>query len=224
MFARFRQSRNRLQVSIVETRRVAGKVRHEHIASLGSIASPPSVADRIAFWAKLHELLSRLSNRLTAEVQGKILGSVHARIPLPTPDEQRALQLENAAADQRTWATFAEMFDEKVAGQQKLRAAVERAMDADQSSAARAKAALATAEERLARLTKGGTVVGGFAKSLDSEAILRNAGWTKAEIEHCLRTAALSEAELKEFLQGVMARHERADRAAVRRILARRRS
>jgi hypothetical protein len=43
MFARFRQSRHRLQVSLVETRRNRGKVQHEHVASLGSIKVPLSV-------------------------------------------------------------------------------------------------------------------------------------------------------------------------------------
>jgi hypothetical protein len=41
MFVRFRGSPNRLQISIVETRRLNGRVRHEHIASLGSIERPP---------------------------------------------------------------------------------------------------------------------------------------------------------------------------------------
>jgi hypothetical protein len=48
MFTRFRQTRHRLQVSLVETRRLNGKVRHEHVASLGSIETPPSVPERIA--------------------------------------------------------------------------------------------------------------------------------------------------------------------------------
>jgi hypothetical protein len=62
MFVRFRQTEHRLQVSLAETCRVDGKVRHEHIASLGSIARSPSVADRMAFWSRLHERLAKLSN------------------------------------------------------------------------------------------------------------------------------------------------------------------
>jgi hypothetical protein len=34
MFVRYRQTQSRLQASLVETRRINGKVRHEHIASL----------------------------------------------------------------------------------------------------------------------------------------------------------------------------------------------
>jgi hypothetical protein len=98
MFARFRQTPYRLQISLVETRLVDGKVRHEHVASLGAIILTPSVADRVAFWARLHDRITNLSNRIGPEAQGRILGEIHARVPMVTPDELRALQLENAAA------------------------------------------------------------------------------------------------------------------------------
>jgi hypothetical protein len=79
MFVRFRQSGHRLQTSLIENPRVDGKVRHEHIASLGSITLPPSVAERITFWQRLHGRLAKLSNRVTTEDQGKVLGAVHAK-------------------------------------------------------------------------------------------------------------------------------------------------
>jgi hypothetical protein len=66
---------------------------------LGSIEMPPSVAARIEFWRGLHERLDQLSNRFDAETRGKVMGAVHARVPMVTPDEQRALQLENAKGD-----------------------------------------------------------------------------------------------------------------------------
>lgn len=49
MFVRFREAGRRLQVSLVETRRHGGKVRHEHVAMLGSVELPATVADRLAF-------------------------------------------------------------------------------------------------------------------------------------------------------------------------------
>jgi hypothetical protein len=61
MFVRFRQTKTRLQASLIETRRIGGKVRHEHIASLGSVPTLPSVADRIVFWQRLHERLANLA-------------------------------------------------------------------------------------------------------------------------------------------------------------------
>jgi hypothetical protein len=42
MFVRFRQTKHRLQVSLVGTRRDGGKVRQEHIAQLGSVEIPPT--------------------------------------------------------------------------------------------------------------------------------------------------------------------------------------
>lgn len=43
MFVRFRSSSRRLQVSLVETRRIDGKVRHEHVASFGSVIEPQTL-------------------------------------------------------------------------------------------------------------------------------------------------------------------------------------
>jgi hypothetical protein len=79
MFVRFRQTLSSLQVSLVETRRIDGKVRHEHVAGLGSIVEPMTVADRVAFWSALYQRLAKLSNRIDAEAHAKVLGSVHAR-------------------------------------------------------------------------------------------------------------------------------------------------
>ena len=64
MFTRFRQNGRRLQVSLVETRQVKAKVRHEHIANLGLIDTPVTIAGRFVFWQRLHERLGRLDKRL----------------------------------------------------------------------------------------------------------------------------------------------------------------
>ena len=55
----------------MQTRRVDGKVRSEHIASLGSVDADVSVRARIAFWAKLPERLARLANRVGPDEHGK---------------------------------------------------------------------------------------------------------------------------------------------------------
>jgi hypothetical protein len=93
MFVRFRVTKNfretktRLRVSLVETRRIeGGKVRHVHLASLGSVPMPPEIDDRLVFWKRLHGRLGDLANRLDDEKQAKVLGEVHARIPM-VPDE-----------------------------------------------------------------------------------------------------------------------------------------
>ena len=90
MFVHFRETPYGLAMSLVETGRENGKVRHEHVASLGSIETPPSVAARIEFWRDLHERLAQLSHRLDAERRGKVMVAVHARVPMVTPEEQRA--------------------------------------------------------------------------------------------------------------------------------------
>jgi hypothetical protein len=47
VWARLR--RRRLQISLIDTRRVDGKVRQEHIALLGSVPPAMTPADRLAF-------------------------------------------------------------------------------------------------------------------------------------------------------------------------------
>jgi len=85
MFVRFREPHNRLQVSLIETRRIAGRVRHEHVASLGTIDISLSVRARVAFWEALHERQRKLHNRLHGAAYAKVLGAVHSRIPWSRP-------------------------------------------------------------------------------------------------------------------------------------------
>jgi hypothetical protein len=87
MFVRFRAGRRRLALSLVETTRIDGGVRHDHIASLGSVDSPPTLRGRIAFWARLNGRLTALGNRLGPDDQTKIMDAIHARIPIPTIDD-----------------------------------------------------------------------------------------------------------------------------------------
>ena len=93
MLVRFRQTAAGLQCSLVETRRIDGKVRYEQVASLGSVPASPSVADRLAFWRRVYEQLAELANRIDAETQGQIISAVHSRVPIVTPNEQRALRV-----------------------------------------------------------------------------------------------------------------------------------
>jgi hypothetical protein len=120
MFARFRRVEShlqtRVQVSIVESRRVDGKVHPKHIGALGSVGDPTTIAERVAFWGQLHRRIAALSNRIGGDDQAKIIGSIHARIPMVTIDEQRALQRENAEADERLWADLQCMNAEQAEG------------------------------------------------------------------------------------------------------------
>src|ERR1700681_2586525 len=151
MFVRFRQSRLRLQVSLLETRRINGKVRNEHVASLGSVEMPATAASRLAFWARLHDRLAKLSNRLDATAQGKILGDVHARIPMVTLDEQRALQLENAEADEKWWTGLQDIGQSQVSGHKELVATAEQAIASGEAEIAKATAKVVAAKNRVER-------------------------------------------------------------------------
>jgi hypothetical protein len=62
--------RHRLEVSIVETRREDGKVKHRHIASLGSIiADNTTLQEREIFWLECEARLVRLANRLGPDLE-----------------------------------------------------------------------------------------------------------------------------------------------------------
>src|SRR5271170_4198284 len=88
MFVRFRQVAGRLQLSVVQTRDLDGKVRRLHVASLGSIATPPSISDRVVFWRRLRERLAKLSDRIDPETQERLISEVEALVPQPSADEQ----------------------------------------------------------------------------------------------------------------------------------------
>jgi hypothetical protein len=93
MLVRFRQTAAGLQCSLVETHRIDGAVRYEQVASLGSVPASPSVSDRTGFWRRVYETLAELGNRIDAETQGKIISAIHSRVPIVTPNEQRALRV-----------------------------------------------------------------------------------------------------------------------------------
>jgi hypothetical protein len=82
MHVRARLHRRRIQISLVDTRRVEGKVRQEHIASLGSVPPEMTPADRLAFWTQVHPRLARLDNRLDQAALAKIMGELHSKVPM----------------------------------------------------------------------------------------------------------------------------------------------
>jgi hypothetical protein len=151
MFVRFRTTTSKLQVSLIATRRSAGKVRHEHIASLGSaaIASPPS--DRIVFWTRLRARLARLADRLDAEAQSAILAAVHARIPMPTQDEHHAEQLARARADAMFWETLHGLHTARIEDGRALQAHGKLMIAEGEAEARKVTEMLAASRARLAR-------------------------------------------------------------------------
>ena len=74
-------------IRLVETRCIDGKAQSEHMASLGSCRVPPTVADRVTFWSRAHSCLSRLQNRIDEDTRATLLGELHRRVPMVTPEE-----------------------------------------------------------------------------------------------------------------------------------------
>lgn len=207
MFVRFRETTRRLQVSLVETRRYDGKVHQEHVAGLGSVARPPSVADRIAFWERLHQRLSQLSNRIDGEAHAQIMGSVHARIPMVIPDEVRALQLEKAEAVERQWSALQVMAQERLAGHKELQVMIDREIAQDEIAIPDLNSNVTRARDRIARLKAGESVAG-----IDKPLTPAEMGFSRAQIRHMMHLAEIGDAGFEEFLAEVRKRKQKVER------------
>jgi hypothetical protein len=198
MFVRFRQQGRRLQASLTQTRRVSGKMRSEHIASLGSVDAEVSVRERLAFWAKLPERLARLGNRVGPDDQAKVYAALHARIPMVTPDEQRTVQEENAKGDERFWEAMRDMGIASVEEHRALIARAETKIAEQQPKAADAGERAQAAKDRLERIRRGESVPGGLGKPFDVRAALKAEGFTERDLRRTRLLASLTEAEMKQ--------------------------
>ena len=193
MFVRFRQTARRLQVSLTATRWDSGKVRHEHVAGLGSVPIAPTAADRIAFWTKLHQRLDALSNRVDAAQRGAILTAIHARIPMPTLDDQQAVQVERAQMDVRFWETLAGMSAEQIEGQKGLLATAQRAVAEGEPLAADTAAKAQAAKDRLARAETGRGRCRHRGQPMTRKDMRKITGMSEAEMQHAERLARVGE-------------------------------
>jgi hypothetical protein len=201
MFVRFRQQGRRLQASLMHTRRVAGKMQSEHIASLGTVDADVSVRERLAFWAKLPERLAQLGNRVGPDDQPKIYSALHARIPMVTPDEQRAVQEENAKDDERFWDAIRDLNASTVEEHKGLVKSAEARIAEHAARAAEAAERTDTAKERLERIRRGEVVPGGLGKRLDFERLMRKAGVTPSLLKRAKLLGSLTAEEFESFLK-----------------------
>jgi hypothetical protein len=226
MFIRFRHVANRLQANLETTRRVAGKVKGEHIATLGSVPLQPSVADRIAFWAKAHGRLDRLANRIGPDM-AKIMRALHERVPMVTTDEQRELQLENARADERFHTGLAGMQASIVEDHKGLKVTVEQVIAANQTEATANAERAAAARDRVERIERGESVPGGLNQPATYEDIAKIAKRAGYDLPHSERLAELHDLCIamggEELWQGakraMLEDANRARKASVRRQL-----
>lgn len=220
MFVRFRQRGCRLNLSLVETRRVDGTVKHEHIAALGSVVFPFDVENRVQFWTQLHPRLDRLSNRLAGKDLATVLGAIHARIPMVSTDELRALKLAAEQSAVQAWESLRDMHAEAAEGHENLGAKATGAAAKAKQIAAEASEFAATAKHRVAQLERGEDIAAGIAK-LDVRQMLRKEGWTDADMRHAINLHELHMSGLGvDVLTNLMMRHEqRFERRLVRQLL-----
>jgi hypothetical protein len=96
-FGRYRDADgNRLsdthwQAVLVESKRVDGKPRQQHVASIVGFSESQTKIDmqRCYIWKTVDERLKRLSNRITQADRERIEAAVAARVPRPTPEEEK---------------------------------------------------------------------------------------------------------------------------------------
>ena len=77
-----------------------------------------------------------MANRIDAAQQGAIMGKFHERIPMVTPEGQRALQLENATADEKFWSALQAMNEDQAQGHKTMAASAEKKATEFQAQAA----------------------------------------------------------------------------------------
>jgi hypothetical protein len=196
MFVRFRERNGRLLLSLIETRRVAGKVRQEHVADLGAIDLPASTDARAKFWPKLHDRLSRLGNRIGPDRLGPILDAINARIPMVPIEDMPAVNRARAERSLRWCRGYLEHCEEQVELHQNLKATVERKIETLSNEAVRARAGIQRAEAAIADPTQAPP-----AELTHKEAarILRAEGITKQAAYRMRKVADMTPQEFEEY-------------------------
>jgi 2-hydroxychromene-2-carboxylate isomerase len=218
MFPRFRETGRRLQVSLVETHRVDGRIRNSHVAGLGSVGVPASPADRWEYWTKLISRMEALANRVTGDTKAAILTAVDARIPMLTPEEQQAVQVDYAKEDVRQWEMVHGLNADRLNGHKKVAAKVARDIAAAEAGAEIGACVVKAAQARLTRAAAGEVVA--VTKLTTAEALLKATGITPTEMRHMRTLAKLDEAALPKIVEAGMRGAKRAEHAAARAILA----
>jgi hypothetical protein len=126
-------------------------------------------------------------------MQGKILGDIHARIPMATLDEIQAAKIEAAEADERFWSRLHGMHTEHMEGHGRLIAGSEGQIAASKAGAEKCAAAATEAKDRVERLKRGEDVASGLTKP-DWGKMLRESGWTTRDINYARLLAEVSNA------------------------------
>jgi hypothetical protein len=205
-----------------DTLTVLSDLRQQTKVRLAEIDTP-TPADRLVFWTRLHERLATLANRIDRDAQGAILAALHARIPMPTPDDQRAVQRENAQADATIWEGLNGAYAAEIADTKALIATLTRTVADREAEAAKTADKAQAAAERLAKAERGEDA-GSIGKPMTHKEIAAAIGWTASHQRHAERLIEIEEIGAHDALiADIMKRRERAEKAAARAILRKRR-
>jgi hypothetical protein len=169
----------------------------------------------------------RLGNRVGPDDQAKVYAALHARIPMVTPHEQRAIQEANAEGDEQFWDAMRDIGASSVEEYKALIARAETKIAEHAAGAAEAGERAQAAKDRLERIRRGESVPGDLGKPFDAERALKAAGFTERDLRRMRLLASLTEAEMKQAsaktcAEVVGAADRAAEREARRIIRARR--
>jgi hypothetical protein len=117
-----------------------------------------------------------------------------------TPDEQRAIQEENAKDDELFWDALHDLNASDIESQKQLIARAEAKIAEQKPLAAQAGEKAEAARERLAKLKQGESVSGGLGKKLDVLAMLKAAGFTTRQMKRMQLMASLTDEDFEAVL------------------------
>ena len=127
--------------------------------------------------------------------------------------------MENAKADVRFWEMLHGLHADRAEGNKGMTAKLARNIAEDEVAAATAADRLKVAVERVAKVERGEDAAIG--KPMTRKKLIKALGMTAAELRHCARLAKIGEDAMPEILAAGMRASTRAERTAVRTILAR---
>jgi hypothetical protein len=161
--------------------------------------------------------LPKMSGIKREDDRRKVFDGIAARIPMPTPEEQRQLQRENAGQDVLVWGALCGMQEDMVVGHKAMAVAAQRAAAEGEAAASDASRHAERAKERLAKIDRGEDVTDGLGKPVSMEDVLRAAGWTNRDMGKPQRFSVLLDTlEARgidgDYWQALRKRAEAADR------------
>ena len=136
-----------------------------------------------------------------------------------TIDDMRAVQRENAEADEKLWSGLQGMNAEQAEGHKEVAAKSARIAADAESRAADAAAKASVAKDRIERLAKGEDVSGGLGKPMTRKDLLKAAGISESQARHAQRVHSLDTATFKEFVQAGIEGMHRGSKSAERKFL-----